>query len=87
MFTSGVGDGVTFDGRTIKYDLAYAMLLALWVLDGDGVFCIAELTLNSVFLGCRGQTGVYLQTAILRFNTQNILRNGEPHPGSSTREP
>ena len=87
MFASGVGDDVAIDGLAIHNNLSYTTFLAVRILDGDGIFRITELTLDGVLLGSGGQTGVYLQTVILWFHTEDILADRQPHPCCRTRQP
>ena len=60
MFACRVGDDVAIDGLAVNNHLLDTRLLAVRVLDGDGVLSVTELTLDGVLLGSRRQTGVYL---------------------------
>ena len=86
VLASGVGDYRAINLGPIEDDGLDTFLCTIGV-DGDGVFCLAELTLYGVVGGCLWQTGIDTDAVVVGLDAEDELRDGIPHPGSGTREP
>ena len=86
MLTSRVGDDGARDGLAIERDALHTLLGAVG-MDGDLVFCLAELAVDGIVGGRLGQTGINADTIVVGLDAEDELRDGVPHPGGGTREP
>ena len=73
------------DDLSIYGNLLYAFLPSFWVLHYDVVFATTELAGYLVFMGGAWQTWVDVQSLVIRFDAEDELRHGVPHPGGCTR--
>ena len=86
MLASGVGDDGAINLLAIEGDALHTLLLAVG-MDGDLVLSVAELTIHGVVGSGLGETRIDTDAVVVGLDTEDELRDGVPHPCSSTREP